>query len=212
MRLLVALLALVASAGWAEEARPVGAADLLARVSAAQGDKVQALLDNQQGRLGSCKAVVVRAPVILSMPGAVVFNSDGSVRSGEWTVRYAVEACGVKGMRTVGFQAAEKGIAMEALAPGDTLAGRALQADVVKSFALAARVAMSGCTGALDVRDTQIVWHPKDKNSPWREVWVGHICGRDLGQVIDFTPNLAGTKFRMSLPRTSGTTAGVGVK
>lgn len=186
-------------------ALPVMAADdvasKLANASEAQRDKAEAILENQQKRLGICNNLKVVQPVQVVAPGEIEFAKDGSVQGGVWLVRYAVKACGVDGMRTIGFEAHGGRIGMEALVPGASLTDRDLQRDVRRSFAIAAAKVDPTCGQLPVVRSTQVVYPPDPKTKVWREAWVAAACGREIGELIEFTPTDTGTRFVMSLPK-----------
>lgn len=183
---------------------PVMAADdvaaKLANVSEVQRDKVEAILENQQKRLGICNRVQVVQPVQVVAPGEVVFGRDGSVKDGVWLVRYAVKACNLADVRTVAFEAHGGRIGMEALVPGSSLADRDLQRDVMQNFALVAAKVDPRCGQLPVVRRTQVVYPPDAKTKVWREAWVAAACGREIGQVIEFVPTPQGMRIVMSLP------------
>ncbi|RYG60456.1 MAG: hypothetical protein EON60_07085 [Alphaproteobacteria bacterium] len=171
------------------------------QLAAAQMDKVELILAQQQRSLANgcdklrilkAEAVTVWEPVTLQ---------DGKPSSGRWSVRYAVEACGELGLRNVDMQVVNNGnVAIDPLVPGSTLADAKLQHDITNSFELAAKVAMPNCTDKVIVRQTEVSVYPKTPKDRWREIWIGAMCGRDVGQVVDFLPTSSGTSFKMSVP------------
>lgn len=177
-------------------------------LAAAQLDKVAMILAQQQRgiangcdqlRILKAEAVTVWEPVL---------EVAGKPASGHWAVRYAVEACNELGMRNVDMRVADNGgVALEPLAPGSTLADAKLQGDVLKSFELAGRVAMPNCNQPVVVRQTEVRIFPATKEDRWQEIWIGAMCGRDIGQVVDFLPTRKGTSFKMSVPNKSVTPA-----
>ncbi|RYG60616.1 MAG: hypothetical protein EON60_06545 [Alphaproteobacteria bacterium] len=171
------------------------------QLAAAQMDKVELILAQQQRSLANgcdklrilkAEAVTVWEPIILR---------DGKPASGRWSVRYAVEACGEIGLRNVEMRLVGDGnVAIDPLVPGSTLADAKLQKDIEASFELAGRTAMPTCTENVMVRQTEVSVYPKTPRDRWREIWIGVMCGRDLGQVIDFLPTKSGTSFKMTVP------------
>lgn len=174
------------------------------QLAAAQMDKVELILAQQQRSLANgcdklrilkAEAVTVWEPVLLK---------DSKPQSGRWSVRYAVEACGEIGLRSVEMRLVGNGnVAIDPLVPGATLADAKLQHDIENSFELAGRTAMPNCTDNVVVRQTEVSVHPKTPKDRWREIWIGAMCGRDMGQVIDFLPTKNGTSFKMNVPNQS---------
>jgi hypothetical protein len=160
--------------------------------------KVAAVLMQQQLNMPGCATLTVKEAVLATLSGPVVFNPDGSVRGGQWLVRYAVDVCGQRGLRNVAFTTTDKGIAIDALVPGETLADPALQRDVQRSFRLAAARAVA-CTDVPLVKSTDVLGYPLRPSDPWREVWIASLCDREVGQVIEFLPGPKGTTFKMAL-------------
>lgn len=168
--------------------------------------KVAAVLMNQQQGMPGCATLTVKKAYLATLMGPVVFNPDGSVHNGQWLVRYAVDACGQQGFRNVAFTTTDKGIAIDALAPGETLADPRLQKDVVKSFRMAAARAVDDCKDAAVVKATDVLGYPQRPDKPWREVWIGTLCGREVGQVVEFLPGPKGTTFKMALEKAPSAT------
>ncbi len=174
------------------------------QLTAAQRDKVEMILAQQQRNLANgCNKMR-----ILKAEGVTVWESirlkDGKPASGRWAVRYVVEACGEVGLRNVEMHIVAGGnVAIDPLVPGTTLADLRLQEDVMSSFELAGREAMPQCTDDVVVRQTEVSVFPKTPKDRWREIWIGAMCGRDLGQVVDFLPTKNGTSFKMSVPKAS---------
>lgn len=198
MRYFLALVMVaVASVAGAQDLQPVEA------LVAAQKDKVQAILYQQQrGLADDCAKLAVLMPSAISVFEPLEMKGNSPVK-GHWQVRYAVDACGVAQMRNMEMRVVKGQVALEALVPGDTLTDKQLQADVLKSFTMAGQVAMPKCTEMPVVRETRVQILPKGANDPWQELWIGRMCGRDIGQIVKFMPGKAGTTFRMSLPKAS---------
>jgi hypothetical protein len=195
------VLAFLMLAGAAQAAVNVTLVDTL---NGAQIDKVGAILDQQQRNLQeACTKVKVLKLEVLSVAEPVVLDATRVPVTGVWRARYVVDACGTPAMRSVEMTVVKGGIAIEALVPGETLADKGLQRDVEASFELAGRVAMPQCAGSLVMRDTKVRAYPKTTKDRWQEVWIGSMCGRDLGQMVEFLPTAKGTTFKMSLPTTS---------
>lgn len=198
---LLGMAVIVPAVTWAEESSAaVGELeDLISR----QKEKVEAiLLQQQRGMADGCGklAVLMASAVTVYEPLEV---ASGKPVKGSWQVRYAVDACGVAQMRNIAMDVVGGNIALAEMAPGDTLTDRALQQDVVTSFGMAAKVAMPACDGAAEIRETRVRVHPKTPKDAWQELWIGRMCGRDIGQVVMFMPNETGTSFKMSLPKPS---------
>lgn len=171
------------------------------QLAAAQMDKVELILAQQQRSIadGCDKLRILKAEAVTVWEPVV--NKGAKPASGHWAVRYAVEACGEVGLRNVEMRVVEGGgVALNPLVPGATLADAKLQDDVLKSFELVGRVAMPSCHEPVVVRQTEVQVFPKEPKDRWQEVWIGGMCGRDLGQVVDFLPTKGGTTFKMSVP------------
>jgi len=195
-KICVAMGLLVSGAVWAD-----AEVQTLEKVTAGERDKVQAIFSQQQRNFGeTCETVKLLKAKALSVAEPVVMGADGRPVSGRWRVRYDVDACGVAGLRMVEMHAMGQGIAIEALAPGETLADAKLQADVQHSFTMAGNVAMPQCREEPVVRDTKVRIFPTTAKDRWQELWIGGMCGRDLGQVVEFLPTKGGTTFKMTLP------------
>lgn len=161
-------------------------------------DKVAAVLVQQNRGLGCDDLKVLRESTLTVLKEP--FDAKG-VAGAQWVVRYIVAACGQPDMRGVLFSADKGGkVAVEAMIPGETLTDPKLQADVVKSFALAVRKLLPQCSAVPSIVRTQVVFYPKDAKTRWREVWIGRACGHEVGQVVDFTPRKDGTVFSMNMP------------
>lgn len=170
-------------------------------ITAGQKDKVQAIFLQQQRNFGEkCEVAKIVKATALSLMDPVEVGTNGKPVRGRWMVRYSVDACGTGGLRTVQMKAAGDGLAIDPLVPGETLADATLQADVRKSFDMAARVAVPKCDQPSVVRDTRVRIHPATPKDRWQELWIGGMCGRDIGQVVEFLPTGRGTTFKMSLP------------
>lgn len=186
---------------------PVWAEATVAQIealTAAEMPKVGSILLQQQRNLGvKCANVKVLKASALSITEPVVLGADGKPTAGSWHVRYVVDACGTAGLRMVGFTAVKGRVAMDALVPGETLADRKLQDDVMRSFALAGQVAMPKCGDEPVIRETKVRVYPQTAKDKWQEIWIGRMCGRDLGQLVDFMPTKDGTTFKMSVPNYS---------
>lgn len=187
------ILALVAIAGSVHAAESV--TDVLGKVSAAQADKVRAVVAQQQRGLG-CKDYKVTGLVGVSSM-RVPKNETGA--DAWWTARYDGIACAHTVVSNVEFDMRSGPLKLAPLAPGDTRADPILQGDVKKSFALAVSGAKKECKDALKVRNTTLVEQPKKDGALWREVWVATACGRDYGQIVTFLPNDKGIGFTMAL-------------
>lgn len=192
------LLALLVMAGpvWAEvDLKGVEA------ISAKEFDKVGAILGQQQRNFGeTCTSLKLLKATALIVGVPVTMDVAGKPVTGNWRVRYAVDACGKVGMRMVDFTPMNGGIALEALVPGDSLTDARLQGDVVKSFRMAGQLMMPNCVDQPVVRETKVRIFPKTANDRWQEFWTGRMCGRDIGQVVEFMPTKHGTTFKMGLP------------
>lgn len=174
------------------------------KITAGERDKVQAIFTQQQRNFAeTCKSVKIIRATALSLAEPVVTDKTGKAVAGRWRARYAVDACGVAGLRMVEMKVVGQGIAIDPLAPGETLADSKLQADVLHSFALAGNVAMPKCNAEPVIRDTKVRIYPATAKDRWQELWIGGMCGRDLGQVVEFLPTKGGTTFKMSLPTAS---------
>lgn len=168
---------------------------------AAQKDKVGAiLLQQQRGLADGCGQIAVLMPSAVTVYEPLVMQAGKPV-SGRWQVRYAVDVCGGASLRNIVMQVVGGNIALAEMVPGDTLTDPTLQKDVVKSFDMAAEVAMPKCVDTPVIREARVRVHPKTAKDPWEELWIGRMCGRDIGQVVMFVPNDKGTTFRMSLPK-----------
>lgn len=190
-------LVLAALPAFAENDTRVMAA--LANASEQLAPKVTAVLAQQQ------RSIAPRCPlgplaadevVVLEMPA---FNLDGMPERGDWLVRYRAPACKENVVRTAVFHAAATGVEVATSAPGTTRADGKLAEDVWASFQKAAVRAKPGCT-AMVLRDTRVVEEPSGPTAIWREAWMAHVCGTDMGQVVSFYPTPKGALFRMSLP------------
>jgi hypothetical protein len=170
---------------------------------AAQKDKVGAiLLQQQRGLADGCGQLAVLMPSAVTVYEPLEMAAGKPVK-GSWQVRYAVDVCGMAQLRNIAMDVVNGNVALADMVPGDTLTDRALQKDVVKSFGMAAQVAMPKCVGKPVIRETRVRVHPKTAKDPWEELWIGRMCGRDVGQVVRFVPNTNGTTFRMSLPKSA---------
>lgn len=184
------------SMAWADVPLPQ-----MEQITAGQKEKVQAIFDQQQRNFAeACTSVKLLKASALSVAEPIMVAADGKLTAGHWRVRYDVDACGKAGLRTVDMHVVPGGIAIEPLTPGGTLADAKLQADVAHSFAMAGYVAMPQCTQDPMVRDTKVQIYPGTAKERWQEIWIGSMCGRDLGQVVEFLPTKNGTTFKMSLP------------
>lgn len=183
---------------------PVWADTSLAKVekiTAPELPKVKMIVAQQQRNFrDACETVKVIRATALSVAEPVVVDAAGKVVKGSWRVRYAVDVCGEAGLRTVEMVAGNSGLALEPLVPGATLADKRLQEDIQRSFRMAGNVAMPQCTELPVIRDTRVTIYPAKPNERWQELWIGRMCERDLGQVVEFLPTKAGTTFKMSLP------------
>ncbi len=170
-------------------------------VIAAQKDKVGAiLLQQQRGLADGCGKIAVLMPSAVTVYEPLQMNAGKPVK-GSWLVRYAVDVCGMAQMRNIAMDVVNGNVALAEMVPGDTLTDRALQKDVVKSFDMAAEVAMPKCVGNPVIRETRVRVYPKTPKDAWQELWIGRMCGRDVGQLVKFVPNKNGTTFSMSLPK-----------
>lgn len=171
--------------------------DVLGKLSAAEGPKVEAMLAQQQKGLG-CKDYKIRE--LVSVAGIrVPKNPTGA--DGWWTARFEGIACGHNVLGNVEFDMRDGPLKMAPLVPGETRADPVLQADVKKSFVMAlARAKKVECKENLKIRDTKLIENPKKEGGPWREVWVATACKQDFGQVVTFLPNEKGVGFTMALP------------
>ncbi len=194
MRTRLAVLGLLVAPAWADDVAT------LEPVIAAQKDKVGAiLLQQQRGLEDGCGALAVLMPSAVSV--FVPPSKQGeALAQGHWQVRYAVDACGEAKLRNVDMKVVNGQVALEPLAPGDSLADAALQADVRRSFSMAGQVAMPQCAEAAVIREATVRAYPKTPTDRWQELWIGRMCGRDVGQVVEFLPTKGGTTFKMSLP------------
>ncbi len=182
------------------QAQSKGVTDIEA-VIAKQKDKVGAILLQQQRSLADgCGKIAVLMPSAVTVYEPLEQKAGKPVK-GSWQVRYAVDACGVAQMRNIAMDVVSGNIALAEMVPGDTLTDRALQKDVIKSFDMAAEVAMPKCVDNPVIREARVQVHPKSADDAWQELWIGRMCGRDVGQVVMFVPNKNGTTFRMSLPK-----------
>lgn len=170
-------------------------------VIGAQKDKVSAiLLQQQRGLADGCDKIAILMPSALTVHEPLEMKAGKPVK-GSWQVRYAVDTCGMAQMRNIAMDVVNGNIALAEMVPGDTLTDRALQTDVMKSFDMAAEVAMPKCVDSVEIREARVQVFPKTAEDAWQELWVGRMCGRDVGQVVMFVPNKNGTTFRMSLPK-----------
>ena len=168
---------------------------------AKQKDKVEAILLQQQRSLADgCGKIAILMPSAVTVYEPLQMQAGKPVK-GHWQVRYAVDMCGMAQLRNIAMDVINGDIALAEMVPGDTLTDRALQADVRKSFDMAAEVAMPKCVGNPVIRETRVQIHPKGADDAWQELWIGRMCGRDVGQIVKFMPNKNGTTFRMSLPK-----------
>lgn len=185
-------------------ALPVHAADpsptvtALEKISANMAGQVQTLLGQQQHALGCDDIKVVRLETLSILQDPV--NLKVGI-GGHWVVRYAVESCMGAGYRSVEFDGRRGSVQAQALAPGETLADPALQADVLKSYQLAGTRIMPQCNQPVRIRQTTLVARPATLTSNWAELWIGTACGRDIGQRILFQPGKGGTRFALTLPK-----------
>lgn len=196
MRLwLTALMALLAAPVWAQ-----ASVAQVESLTARELDKVLAILVQQQRNFREvCGNVKIIKATAISVAEPVIL-SDGKPMQGKWRARYSVDACGTVALRNVAMSVVPGGIAIEPLVPGETLTDTTLQADVLKSFEMAGRVAMPQCASEVVVRETKVRIYPQRATDRWQELWVGSMCGRDLGQAVEFLPTKGGTTFKMSLP------------
>jgi hypothetical protein len=179
-----------------------GVSDIEALI-AAQKDKVGAiLLQQQRGLADGCGKIAVLMPSAVTVYEPLEMAAGKPVK-GSWQVRYAVDVCGIASLRNIVMDVVGGNVALAEMVPGDTLTDRALQKDVIKSFDMAAEVAMPKCVDNPVIREARVRVHPKTAKDPWEELWIGRMCGRDVGQVVRFVPNTNGTTFRMSLPKTA---------
>jgi len=194
MQVVLLLLGMLIAPAWADDVAP------LEPVIAAQKDKVEAiLLQQQRGLADGCNELAVLMPSAVSVFEALE-TQDSSLKQGHWQVRYAVDACGEAKLRNVDMKVVDGALALAPLVPGDSLADAALQADVRRSFSMAGQVAMPQCPEAAVIREATVRAYPKTPADRWQELWIGRMCGRDVGQVVDFLPTKTGTTFKMSLP------------
>ena len=198
MKLWLAVIGCIGLAGAAQAQAKVATVET---ITAGEFDKVGAILAQQQRNLAeACATVKLLKAEMLTISEPVVLGADGMATGGLWRVRYSVDACGKLALRMMEFRPVKGGIALDALVPGDSMADRKLQADVTKSFMMAGQVMMTKCVDYPVIRDTKVRAFPKTPKDRWQELWTGRMCGRDIGQLVEFMPTKSGTTFKMSLP------------
>ncbi|TKW61305.1 MAG: hypothetical protein DI628_01350 [Blastochloris viridis] len=198
---LTVLVAGLLPVAWGQAQSQSKAVTEIETVIAAQKDKVGAILLQQQRSLADgCGTLAILMPSAVTVYEPLQMQSGKPVK-GSWQVRYAVDACGMAQLRNIAMDVVNGNIALAEMVPGDTLTDRALQKDVLKSFDMAAEVAMPKCVGNPVIRETRVQIHPNGADDVWQELWIGRMCGRDVGQIVKFMPNAKGTTFRMSLPK-----------
>lgn len=196
LRFCVALVMLLVT----QQAFAVGLSNI-EQLTAGERDKVTAILFQQQRNLHEvCKDIKLLKAEAVSVQESLALADSGKPTAGAWTVRYSVDACGEIRKRSAGFKVMQGGIAIDPLAPGETLADPKLQADVMGSFRMAGQVSMPQCGDEVTVRDTKIQVMPAKPTDRWVELWIGEMCGRDLAHAVEFMPTKNGTTFKMTLP------------
>ena len=171
----------------------------LANASAKLAPKVAPVLSQQQRRISPKCPLGELKPDLVTVLNDVAFNLDGMPERGDWMVHYTSISCGKRVTRSAAFHGGPKGVAIEAAAPGATLADSQLGADVWLAFQKSAVRAKPGCTD-MTLVDTDIAEAPSSSAPYWREAWVARVCGAQMGQIVSFYPSPKGTMFRMALP------------
>ncbi|PZP39916.1 MAG: hypothetical protein DI585_02600 [Pseudomonas fluorescens] len=169
--------------------------------TAYQNPKVQAIFNQQQRNLKEkCQAAFIKKATALVIQQQPVFVAQDKLTEGHWVVRYVADVCGTPSTRTAEFKVVSGGVAINALAPGDTLADGKLQADILHSLALSANQMMPQCREEPNIRNTTITIHPGTVKDRWTELWIAEFCNRDIAQGIEFLPTKGGTTFKMNVP------------
>lgn len=171
----------------------------LANASSTLKDKVAVVLGQQQAAIDKRCPLGDLKPDLITVLNDPAFNLNGIPERGDWMVHYATKACKTETTRTAVFHGGPKGVAIEAAAPGATLADASLGKDVWTAFQRAAKRAKPDCDD-MTLIDTAIAEAPVSSATYWREAWIGRVCGAQMGQIVSFYPSAKGTMFRMALP------------